>query len=197
MSNITEQIPIQNFEIIRDRIVEILQDELTNQFVNESDLSLKNIKVYSERSIDFDKTELPAISVDFDAMNLDSTEPEDPQNELIFNIIVNTNAKSSVGIRGDEKAKKEAQKLIGMCRYILQSPYNYRLRFDFGNSIVRYVQVTVLQAIQAQAADDGLHTSAAYLTLKVGSYENNGALVPFASTGTDTNDGNTKLTVNN
>lgn len=197
MGNIAEEIPVSNFEVIRDRIVEILQDELNDQFSNYSDPLLDNIKVYSERLINFDKTELPAISVDFDRTESLSKEAEQPQNDCYFNIIANTNAKDTALMRGDERAKKNAQKLIRYCRYIIQSPKNYLLRFGFGSTVVKYLFTTAIQNLNVQNQDDGLHSAACMMTLKIGSFEDNGSATSYNSSGTDTKTDFTKTTLNN
>ena len=62
MAQIYNIIPVQNFELIRDRIALILATEVNNQFVLSGNEDI-NCDVWLERSTPFDKIENPTINV--------------------------------------------------------------------------------------------------------------------------------------
>lgn len=62
MAQINTIIPVQNFELIRDRIALILATEINNQFVLSGNEDI-NCYVWLERSTPFDKIENPIINV--------------------------------------------------------------------------------------------------------------------------------------
>ena len=63
----------QKFELIRDRIAEILSTEIANQATIEGhDLWTENIFVWLERTAPFDKSELPCINVSMSSGEFDN-----------------------------------------------------------------------------------------------------------------------------
>lgn len=131
MALITATIPTQAFERIRNRIGEILIEELTNQVTVLSDSTLAT-DVYVERSVPFDKTEMPAINVNFAGGPLDSKNVKDGSNSYTYNIDVYASAKSSSTESGDSKAAFQCQRLLGACRSIILNPVYRTLGFATG-----------------------------------------------------------------
>jgi hypothetical protein len=120
MAKITSLIPSQNFEIIRDRIGEILAEEFANQFALSGNSEL-NPDIYIERVVPFDKTEIPAINVMLYRGDYANKDMLAVTGNYIYYIDCYTSAHDSKDTRGDLKASVSLQKIIGMCRYILES----------------------------------------------------------------------------
>lgn len=79
-TKITGVIPAQNFEAIRDAIAALLVLELAAQTITAS------VKVWKERTIPFDLSELPAVNIYFDgAIYSDHNPKKQARCEQIFN----------------------------------------------------------------------------------------------------------------
>lgn len=130
MPKINEAIPPRSFELIRDRIGEILADELDNQFLYTYEPALENIKVWVERTRPFDKLELPAIVVSLQEGKFENKHQGYADGENTFNIDIYTNSKSTVAERGDHDSVIMAQWLAGLIWTILESPTYNTLGFS-------------------------------------------------------------------
>jgi len=100
-----------------------LADELDNQFLYTYEPALEKIKVWTERTRPFDKTELPAIVVSLQEGKFDNKHQGYADGESTFNIDIYTNSKSKVNERGDHDAVVMAQWLAGLVWTILESPF--------------------------------------------------------------------------
>jgi len=128
MAKINNIIPVSNYELIRDRIALILGIELANQFVlNGEDFAPD---VYLERTNPFDKTELPAVNVSLASGNYDNKNQGDSRNTVQFHIDVYTSSPSTNSIKGDKQSMFNCQRLIGICRAILENPVYKTLDFE-------------------------------------------------------------------
>lgn len=150
---ITDEIPQQNFEFIRDRIGAIIAEELNNQAVNligDTDL---DATVFVERFVPFAGPDFPCINVMF------SGGPYENQNTLnstgIYSYLIDvyTAAKSTDGQGGDQKATFILQRIMGIVRSILENPV-YR-SLGFGPGVVASSNITdigVMNPLKAQDA---------------------------------------------
>lgn len=128
MAKITTAIPAQSFEVVRDRIAEILIDELDNQVAKFYKEEL-NAKVHIERFIPFDDSELPVVNVGLARGDFDNQTTIDSDGTYRYNIDCYHSAKSTKDVRGDTLANKRLQTLVGACRAILESSQYIRLNF--------------------------------------------------------------------
>ncbi len=128
MSKINQIINTQQFEFVRDRIFEILLDEIENQFILTGDYNL-SISGFIERNSPIDKTELPAIVVSFAKADYNNKNQGNVDGTYLFHIDCYTNAKNSNGIDGDYLAQKNVHQLLGLCRAILEDPIYKTLGF--------------------------------------------------------------------
>lgn len=128
MSNITAEITPQGFEIIRDRIGEILADEFVAQFAIHSD-SDRNPDVFVERITPIGKEEFPLVSVLYSRTSYDNNTAVSMKGKNFYNIDVYTGARSTSSEDGDSRAQKKLGRLLGMVRAILASPHYIRLGF--------------------------------------------------------------------
>ncbi len=174
MSKIVVEITEQRFELIRNRIAQILTDELNGQFVITSN-PLFTAKVWLERFIPFDKTELPAINVTFFNSNYDNQTPIASIGTNVYNIQVVTFAKDTDTERGDVLAIKKCEKLCGVIRYILENP-NY-LELEFNNPrFVSNVKIRGINISDPASNQDGFHSVSGQVICEVTAEELNGEL---------------------
>lgn len=135
---INEAIGSQNFELIRDRIGEILANELNNQATLKSDESLNsdNLTVWTERFIPFDKEELPAINVALSSGDYSGETPVTADGSYLYTIDIFTKAKTKKNGTslelGDKKSSLQCQMITGLCRSILMNSLYLTLGFERG-----------------------------------------------------------------
>jgi hypothetical protein len=150
-AKITYQIGQQNFELIRDNIGQILADELANQtYANNL-----GVKVWNERFIQFDTTELPAINVAYSDTSYEDYSPTAQQGLNTYHIDIHASASHSDSEKGDEAASVKVKRLAGIVRYILMSMENRFLGFSPGVIQTRRVDTIEIGKIADQ---DTAHT---------------------------------------
>lgn len=150
MSKILAAIPSQGFELVRDRIGAILATELAEQSDLNSDQNL-DASVWVSRSTPFDTEELPAINVVLSEGDYDSKNQGAAQGSYQYNIEVYSRAKSADGEDGDKKASLRLDRLVGVCRAILENPVYKRL--DFDPPFISHTMVTGFQNGRVDAGD--------------------------------------------
>lgn len=121
MSILNGIIPQQNFELVRDRIGQILADEFARQFALTSDPDF-DLEVWIERFIPFDKEELPTINVSLSAGTFANQTAKQTEGTYTYFIDAHTKAKTSDSDAGDALATIKLHRLLGMCRAILENP---------------------------------------------------------------------------
>lgn len=122
MSNLINVIvPEQGFEIVRNRIGEILADEFENQALNYNPEISANIFV--ERTQHFDHTELSAVNVCLATGSYNNKHQGSVVGTYQYNIDVYVKSKTNPDEKGDVLAAKKLQRLLGFCRYVLEDPY--------------------------------------------------------------------------
>ncbi len=129
MSKITDEILPQNFEIIRDRIVLILTTELAGQFVitgNEEN----NATVELEKGNPVDAGETPLVDVSIERAQFDGHTAISTDDTVIYSIDCYHKAKSTIGTQGDISSNLKLERLMGICRAILENPIYKQLDFD-------------------------------------------------------------------
>ena len=171
MAKILTQIPEQNFELIRDKIKDILTDELDGQTYTQ------DVSVFSERFIPFDKTELPAINVSFDSVPYDRHDQKSRHGENQYYIDIVVNKVHTETEQGDVQASLKLQRITGIIAYILSSPEYRFLDFDPGTVQSRWVEGINIGRLQDQ---DALHTIVSRITFKVRASESVGSLTGVA-----------------
>ena len=115
---ITDLIPKQGFEIVRDAIGSILKNELENQKIIQN--LDEDISVYQERTTPFSNEENLAINVLLSSANYSGMTQKDTQGRTMYFIDVYTNAASNPNGTGDYNSSVRLHKFIGLIRYILQ-----------------------------------------------------------------------------
>lgn len=176
-------IPVQAFERIRDRIAEILLEELTNQAQLTGDLDIQ-AKVFLERSVPFEKTSIPAVNVCFIGGTYGGqTAIHTEGNTYNYAIDVHHAAKSTQNDPGDSLSAFRLHKLLGKCRAILEDPRYKTLGFEAPFIMNRHVQRV---DIADYKEGDALSMGMGRLTFAVRVAENADLIVPELIDGADT-----------
>jgi hypothetical protein len=129
MSLINGIIPPQNFELVRDRIAEILTTEVANQFILTSNPDF-DLDIWIERSIPFDKEELPTINGNLATGSFSGHTQKTTDGTYTYFIDCFTKAVSTDDDKGDQLASIKLQRLLGICRAILEDPKYKTLGFS-------------------------------------------------------------------
>ncbi len=139
MSQITTPIPTQAFELVRNRIGEILIDELVNQATITYKPEL-NATVSIDKFVPFDKTEMPAVNVMLDRGDYDNQTTVDKDGTYRYFIDCYHKAPTTVTKDGDVEAMRKLQTLMGTCAAILESSKYITLGFVAPFVINRHVE---------------------------------------------------------
>lgn len=127
---ITESIGPGSFELVRNRIAEILYVELSDQVAMNYEEWMAVDRVYIGRYVPFNESELPAINVGIGRLDLDNHDQEQADGLGIYYIDVHMGAKSGPGVDGGALANARMHSLVNMCAKILQHSEFKTLGFD-------------------------------------------------------------------
>lgn len=124
MAVINTQIPQQNFELVQERIGEILANEILNQFTlfPTPMALLEGLVVWNNRYVPFDKSELPAINISLGSGQYGGQTVKSDDGTYQYNIDVFTNAKGTEDENGDQLAVAKLHRILGIVRAILRNP---------------------------------------------------------------------------
>jgi len=160
MAKINYLIGKQGFERVRERLGEIITDELANQVTldtqNPADI---NAKVWAERGQAFDVSELPAINIILAKGNFDNEDSQTTDGTYTFMIDAYSSAASKDGKDGDFLTALKIQRMIGIIREVL-CDHQYRT-LGFAPGFIGHVDVNnisfpdPLQIHDAQSANVG------------------------------------------
>jgi len=154
MTAIVNAIPPQNFELIRDKIAEILYLEIENQWILTYDNDLR-LAVWVERTIPFDHTEMPAINVSLASGSYDNDSPKSSDGTYLYNIDVFTKSAKVGTTNGDQLAAIKMQRLLGVCRAIMRN--NAYFVLGFAQPSLSNTKVTSLLINDASNHKDAEH----------------------------------------
>lgn len=126
-------IPEQSFEKIRDRIALILKEELVNQATLAINQQL-NATVYIERYVPPNSSEVeekPIVNVLFGSGDFANQDVTQTTGTYLYFIDVYCSAKSNDDNGGDTRAIILLQKLLGVCRGILEATQYLTLGYTY------------------------------------------------------------------
>lgn len=129
MADLLPIIPVQNFELIRNRIFTILQREVANQFAENPDPIL-DATVFLEKNLPFTLDQIPAINVILESSTFIQKTPSSKSFNLIFNIDIYHKASSTSTESGDSLSKIYLHRLIAICWAILENSQYIALDFS-------------------------------------------------------------------
>lgn len=172
---ITNVVPKQNFEVIRDRIADILNIEIDSQAQLSYEAYLDLVTVNTEIANPVDKIDLPCIIVSYANTNFSNKHQGSEDGLSSYHIDIYTSAKSTSTNPGDKIAALRCQKLLGLCRYILADPI-YKTLGLVAPSISRVSngEINIGQISQS----DAINTCMGRLTVNVLCNESNKLIVP-------------------
>lgn len=168
MTLISGEIPSQGFEIVRDRIGEILAEELCGQYNLTQDDDFK-VSVFIERSVAFNYSEYPAINVTIEQGDLDGHYQGFTDGNYVFNIDVHTSGDSNKDKLGGAVSVVRNHKLMGRCRAIIENPVYKTLGFEPPFLMRRAITRMIFLAPEK---NDSGHVATSRLSLQVKVSEN-------------------------
>lgn len=134
MAVITTIIGPQSYETIRDRVAIILQDECNNQLQLSGDYDF-DIQVFLERTVRVNTSELdsgPLIVVSLAAGDYSNQDVTQTTGIYVYLIDVYTKAKTTATGAGDSRSRLRCQKILGLCRGVLEATQYLTLGFEPG-----------------------------------------------------------------
>ncbi len=152
MPKILTRILPSNFELIRDRIGAILADEFAGQ-QSYGDSDLSGLKVWSSRSIAFDKEEMPAINVNFVHGDYFSQDVSAVTNTYKYTIDVHASSNSKNNVRGDERAMMRMHKIMGIVTKILSHQVYRTLLFPTPSIQTKTIETLDVADVMRNDAD--------------------------------------------
>ena len=183
MSKITQEIPPQGFELIRDKIGEILADEILAQFAIHSDPE-RDATVFVERITPIDKTEMPLINVLYSRSGYDNNSAINSDGKNTYNIDVYTSAKTKIAKRGGAESMLRLGRILGIIRAILESPFY--LTLGFTTPFIMSTEVTSIEIQDPRDNQDAANTVMGRLIFVVEAAEITEQIQPVTAEGYDT-----------
>ena len=150
MALINNIIPVQNFELIRDRIAEIAALELANQktLINSSD----PVNVFKESLSNFNHAEVLRVNVMYDGSGDVDEHQAGSMNQSRYFIDVYAAGKAGAAISGGEDSSTRLHRCLGRLRYIFSNTVYRTLGFNPG--VIGSVNVNSIQIAGLDRNDD-------------------------------------------
>lgn len=185
MGKIVSPIPVSAFELIRDRIADILIDEIEQQAILTYEPLFDKAEVVVEDINPEDKADLPSVNVTWASATYDSKDYSGAvrANPYVFHVDVYTNAKSTKTIDGSYSSAKKMQMMLRVIRGILENPIYKTLGYK-----PPYIQRVFISNISLSNAgkNDAMNTMMGRIVFNVVVAENVDLIVPQLIQGYDT-----------
>ncbi|MES2287264.1 MAG: hypothetical protein V4547_16350 [Bacteroidota bacterium] len=181
---ITEQITPAGFEIVRDRIGEILFLELTKQKELFPANVPEKLNIFSEAIVPQEITEQVFINVLLDSEGYPSENPKSANAKTTFFVDIYTTGSETPETSGDTVSSNRLHRYIRFCRYILRSGKYSTL--GFANNIIGGKSVEGFEVLMPAQKEDSAFTRFARLTFSVRLTENEQLWQGIALAGNDT-----------
>ena len=165
-------IPVQSFEVIRDKIAVILKEELVNQATLAANPKL-NATVYIERYSppnSSELTEVPIVNVLLGQGDYSNQDVTQSTGTYLYFIDIYTKAKANEDNGGDTRAIISLQKILGVCRGILEATQYLTLGFTYPFVMGRKIN-SIQIAAPADPGADSLVRGRLILEVKVPEYQ--------------------------
>lgn len=175
MSKLTTEIGPRAYELIRNRIAEILIDEFDNQFLFSYDPDI-DLDVEVERFVPYQISEMNAVNVMLARGDFDNKTAVKSDGNFRFIIDCYANAESTETERGDSLAMFKLQKIMGICQAILESPYY--LTLGFARPFIEHTRVELIEISQPINVQEATSMVAGRITFIVRAAQNADTLVP-------------------
>ncbi len=161
---ITTAVTAKGFEILRDRIGEILASELPNQSTLLVDAQV-NATVFVERFVKIGHDETPVVNVTFAGGKLEKQDKTTSRGEYDFNIDVYVSAGEKSGVDADKVSNLRLTRLLGVCMGILEHQSFERLGFAAG--FVMSKSIVSVDIASPPEAPEALSVTMGRLVLRV------------------------------
>lgn len=171
-AKINTLIPVQSFEIIRDKIALILGEELPNQATLAANPKL-DATVYVERYSPPNSSELseaPIVNVLLGQGDYSNQDVTQSTGTYLYFIDIYTKAKANEDEGGDTRAIISLQKILGVCRGILEATQYLTLGFTFPFVMGRKIN-SIQIAAPSDPGADSLVRGRLILEVKVPEYQ--------------------------
>lgn len=122
---ITETIPMQGFEVVKNKLGAILVSEISNQ-VDKLQCNDIEVDVYIERQEPYDKSEDVIVNVSLNNVAFGNINERDTMGTNTFNIDVYASGVATLDIDGNTQVRQKIDLVVGWIRYILSST-KYRI----------------------------------------------------------------------
>jgi len=152
MALINSIIPDQNYEIIRNRIGEILAVELINQAALTSIPNVTAVDV--ERFVPPDETEFPLATVEFAGGTYANKDQTQSQGTYVYYITIHASGRTNPDTKGDKAAAIKLHRILGLCRAILENPAYNRLGFDKPTTTRGNISSTKVESIKIPKTEE-------------------------------------------
>lgn len=182
MSLINGKIGKQNFELIGVQLGAILTDEVKNQSVLHDDSDL-DASVWYERFVPLHHTEMPSVNVALARGSYAGQTVIQTDGKYTYHIDVHTSSLAQDGKDADGIAMAKLQRLLGICRAIIEDPKYKTLGFAAPRIKSRHVTEII---IAEPDADDTASCVRGRLLVVVEAPENHELLTPVLIGGNDT-----------
>lgn len=184
MPKILTPIPPAGFELVRDRIGEILIDEIQNQIALTYSADLEGLKIWLERSSAFGNAELPAINITLANGDYGNKHVGSIDGSYVFNIDFHANSKTIGPDQGDKLSAIKVQKLMRLCRSILEN--NIYVTLGFVPGFIARVFISNLRVATLEPDKDALNTAMTRLVFNVVLNETTSPVAPVLIGGYET-----------
>jgi hypothetical protein len=154
---ITQPIPKQAFELVRSQVAAILAVEFQHQI----DLNTASqtpdalipdaVAFFEERFVAIDQESEPTINITFEQGTLAEQDATQTNGTYIYNIDCYTSANYTNSTRGDTNAMLQCNRMMGLCRAILEDTRYKTL--GFAQPFVMYRHVTHMGMYQPTQKD--------------------------------------------
>lgn len=193
-AKLTYQIPQSNFETVRSAIAALLKVEMDNQAILRGTAQTPPLPVipnpdytaafYTDRFEPVDNAEGNVIVVTAIGGQLDNQTPKSQSFECVFDIDIFTGAKETSAGQGYYNSTTKLNRLAGLVRHILQSPYFDRL--GMANNIVERRSVSSIRFARVNDEQDTAFQRMGRVSLTVRIYEESSEITPITAGGYDT-----------
>lgn len=163
MIRITEAIPTQNYELVREQIAALLALEIENQIFLSA--HPETVEIFEERSAPVGVDEDVVLSVSLDNISYQKMNQQNVSGNTSYNIDVYANAVATDEERGYLTAAKKVQKYAGMVRYILTSTKYNRLALPA--KLIASTSLENIQMYEVPNNQDGAHNRMARINFSV------------------------------
>lgn len=183
MAKITKVIQPDNIEFVRDRIAAVLIEELGNQAQLTYDLHL-DPQVTLENTNAEDIVNMALVNISVAAGTYDNKDYRSVKGTYTFFIDCYTKAKTTQQIPGNYLAAQRLQKLMRLCRAILNDPIYKTLGFQPG--FIYRVYLSGFDIRNMPGKNDTNNSAMGRLTLVVEATENDNLITPKLIEGYET-----------